>query len=43
MLFNQILLVILGHFFVNFFKADNRYLGEITEIFLDEIVLPFKA
>ena len=42
-LFNQILLVILGHFFVNFIKADNSYLGAITEKLLDEIVLPLKT
>ena len=42
-LFNQILLVILGHFFVNFIKADNSYLGKISEKLLDEVVLPLEA
>ena len=42
-LFNQVPSVILGHFFVNCIKANNRYLSEITEELLDEIVLPLKA
>ncbi len=39
-LFNQVSAVILGHFFVNCIKADNSYLGAITEKLLDEMVLP---
>ena len=42
-LFNQVSAVILVKFFIHFIKADNSYLGKISEKLLDEIVLPLKA